>query len=62
MPRKLLKGPKGELRPDDPVGSAVTTAKILTGELTEEEVRKDELPSGENPVEHEEPEEPRSPV
>ncbi len=31
----MARGPNGEKRPDDPVGCAVTVAKIATGQLDE---------------------------
>lgn len=33
MPR----GPKGEARPTDPIAAAIMTARIATGEITEED-------------------------
>ena len=37
---KKVIGPNGEVRPEDPVEAAIATARILTGETTEEEVKK----------------------
>ncbi len=37
----MPKGPKGEKRPADVVGAAVTVAKIATGEIEEEADGKD---------------------
>lgn len=33
----MPKGPNGEIRPADPIAAAVMTARIATGDITEEE-------------------------
>ena len=33
----MPKGPKGEIRPTDPIAAAIMTARIATGDITEEE-------------------------
>ena len=36
----MIEGPQGQKRPLDPIQATILTAKIATGELTEEEVAK----------------------
>ena len=38
---KKIIGPKGEEPPENPIDQAFTVARILTGEMTEEEVKKE---------------------